>query len=715
MKKTRIALLLIIAMSFSAVPLGLFGLVSAEATVSYPDYQAVDWQSGLAGDINMPDITDESFKSSIAQPRSAAPYVGQVVYDWYLSAIQEDPYMTCRAIVGNVEVWVANNVSFPYKDPRNDDIFNLNITDAMCEYVAQQFNDIIYPADTTYFGMPVDRDGTGTIFESLGWPSWTYDWINAEDNPQRTIIKVLNIQDTGYTDPTYPYFVIGFFSRTYDGYYNRNMIHIDAWQWWRRVGELGHSWYPEYPDKVVEEGHAHDYESTIAHEYQHLIHADWNPSDDLFMNEGCSMYAEQLTYGIATDYFESYLATPDNSLTIWGDQGDINILADYGVAALWTVYLSDHYGGADIIRDFVQAGIPGIEGINAALYDRGYTWANFDTVYHDWRIANLIHSDYPGCGRYNYKSIDLGALETQARVHWADKKDNQGTDFGNTITILGYDTGISMLGTYGTDYIGFDYLKGLNFLTFSGDSESTLPHWEMVDGVWYSGEGDLMNTLIAADVFVDPSNPTLELYTYWDIEDYWDFGFVQVSTDGGLTWTSLANDYTTMDHDPSAHPDIVANLPGLTSWSGFITPDGWIDMTFDLSAYAGETGANVLIGFRYMTDWSFTYEGWFIAGATVSGNDIMGSLQLQDQLPEVNWMVTIVEQHNFVYKHKHKTFTYTTYSVHDMWVSDYYDKGIGLTWVDKNDNVFLVITPMMNLGLADYHFDTFRFKCGFGR
>ncbi len=36
----------------------------------------------------------------------------------------------------------------------------------------------------------------------------------------------------------------------------------------------------------------------------------------------------------------------------------------------------------------------------------------------------------------------------------------------------------------------------------------------------------------------------------WDAEEGWDFGFVQVSDDGGKTWTSLPTADTTTDHDP---------------------------------------------------------------------------------------------------------------------------------------------------------------------
>jgi bacillopeptidase F (M6 metalloprotease family) len=80
---------------------------------------------------------------------------------------------------------------------------------------------------------------------------------------------------------------------------------------------------------------------------------------------------------------------------------------------------------------------------------------------------------------------------------------------------------------------------------------------------------------------------------------------VQVSTDGGSTWTSLENAYTTYDADMDAHPTAIENLPGLTGMSPRFP--SWMSMTFNLSDYAGET---VMVSFRYFTDWYTSYEGW---------------------------------------------------------------------------------------------------------
>ena len=140
------------------------------------------------------------------------------------------PWMTLRGVGDFVEVWIQDDLSFPAGDPRNDDPTNTMITDEMVEYLMEEFDNTIYAIDTEYFGTPFDRDGTGTIFEAIGWPSFTWDWIETTDpyNPQRVILKILNYQDDNYFDPTYPSYVAGFFSSGYTDYYNRNMIHLDC-------------------------------------------------------------------------------------------------------------------------------------------------------------------------------------------------------------------------------------------------------------------------------------------------------------------------------------------------------------------------------------------------------------------------------------------------------------------------------------------------------
>jgi hypothetical protein len=194
---------------------------------------------------------------------------------------------------------------------------------------------------------------------------------------------------------------------------------------------------------------------------------------------------------------------------------------------------------------------------------------------------------------------------------------------------------------------------------------------------------------IAGDAYVNPADPYMTLVTAWGFEIYWDFGFVQVSTDSGATWTSLANAYTTSLHDPSARPTIVANLPGLTGFNpGF---PGLTTMTFDLSAYAGKT---VKIGFHYMTDDLYTEAGWLINSATVSGTAV--SLAPFVFFPAVRFQVSIVYAAVFSGK--------TIYAPLDMWLTKGTNKGMGIGFAKNPTYIVLVITPIMPQGLADYKF-----------
>jgi immune inhibitor A len=120
---------------------------------------------------------------------------------------------------------------------------------------------------------------------------------------------------------------------------------------------------------------------------------------------------------------------------------------------------------------------------------------------------------------------------------------------------------------------------------------------------WFGGQGNsLDNKLLRTVDLTGKTSAALSFSTWYDIEPYWDFVFVQVSTDGGVTWVSLPIDGTTSDHDPEAQEDIVANLPGFTGSSG-----GTLYKTVDLSAYAGQV---IQLRFRYMTD-AYTYMAGF--------------------------------------------------------------------------------------------------------
>ncbi len=188
----------------------------------------------------------------------------------------------------------------------------------------------------------------------------------------------------------------------------------------------------------------------------------------------------------------------------------------------------------------------------------------------------------------------------------------------------------------------------------------------------------------------------LNISTWWDIEDNWDFGFVQVSTDGGETWTSLndTGDVFTEEHDAGAMASIVANLPGLTG-----TNTSWNDLSFDLSAYDGQ---NVLVGFRYMTDCAGNEDGWFINGIAVDGVDV-DLTTLEPINPEVDFILTIYVPEN----------DWHGALIIDVPTLDADETAVKLlsTLLFYYEEMYIIISP--NEGPADYRVDIdYRYEMG---
>ena len=460
-----------------------------------------------------------------------------------------------RAIGDHIEVWVMTDLNFPDGDPRNPVV----VTQEQIDYLVEEFDNNIYPNTEGYFGAADFHDGSAAALP----------FDDYYDPEGRTIAMISNIGDESYHDPTYPNYIAGFYwGSVFELYLDRNVISIDAFDWANRVG----------PDAA----RPYLYEGVFAHEYQHLLHDDYDSDEVNFVNEGLSMFTEfYVGYAVGNnDAYSTFEALPENSLTAWGDQGGREIVADYGEAFLWYMYMWENYGDAFIQDHFLNLDND-ISGINSSLANIGSTDI-FDEIFHDFAIATVMDS-----GDYKFENHEVNLnLGTKGNPNPDAFASPGAPPWGSDYYVLG---GVDSL-------VGFEF-NGVRFN----------PDWTSDGDVLYSGDGDLLDSWA---IFEATGGGTLTFDTYWDIEDYWDFGLVQISIDGGATWMSLEGDYTTYVYDPAAHPDIIANLPGLTSWSCFITTDNgcWINLSYDLSAYSGD----ILLAFRYMTDWGTTYEGWFV-------------------------------------------------------------------------------------------------------
>ncbi len=105
---------------------------------------------------------------------------------------------------------------------------------------------------------------------------------------------------------------------------------------------------------------------------------------------------------------------------------------------------------------------------------------------------------------------------------------------------------------------------------------------------------------------------TLQFWNWQEMESYstgcWDGGVVEISTNGGGTWTHLPT--TVMLTDP--YDGQVSGLSGLDGWCG--DPQDWLRSVVDLSAYAGQTAQ---LRFRLGSDGSVDREGWYLDDVTV--------------------------------------------------------------------------------------------------
>jgi carboxypeptidase T len=171
------------------------------------------------------------------------------------------------------------------------------------------------------------------------------------------------------------------------------------------------------------------------------------------------------------------------------------------------------------------------------------------------------------------------------------------------------------------------------------DLENGTPNWDM-DGFtlsgtrshsgsysFYSGTGDLRTS--TATIVTDHKARMRDVLTFWtwyEIEDGWDYAYVEISTDGGLTFQSLPGDITTNDN-PNGNNE--GNGIGGSS-------NGWILAHFNLSRYLGD---HVNIRFRYTTDRD-TYESGFyvddVALVTTYGSITTLSSNILDTFYEVS-------------------------------------------------------------------------------
>ncbi len=465
------------------------------------------------------------------------------------------------------EVWVANNLNYPNGDPRNAAGLT-KVTDEQVNYLLNEFDTKMYEQEVAFFGAPAKRTGENSLVDPELY----------QDDEGRVVILVDNILDENYYDRNYPSYIAGYFSSTIGAFTDRNVMTIDSYDWLNRTG-------PNAARPYL-------YEGTFAHEFQHLLHNDSDGAEENFINEGLADFAQyHVGYGHSDSHVDFFMNNLKNSLTLWEDQGGLQVLGDYGTAYLFQLYLYEQFGQEFIQKEFKNQ-LQGINSINEVLKEMG-SKRDFNAVYSDFLTAVMLDGKYQGdSNTYTFKNIDL-TPNVDAAAKLATTTPAWGTDF----KVITPDKKIDNL-----------YFKGIDFL---GTNWKAVNDAEKGQVLWGNLGNQADNFLIKELDLTGTSNPVLSFDTKYDIEKDWDYGVVQVSTDNGETWTSLANEHTSTVVDPDGYPKIKANVPGFTGKT-----NGWTTESFDLSSYAGQ---KVLVAFRYMTDWASNGAGWYVANLKLNG------------------------------------------------------------------------------------------------
>ncbi|MFI5933092.1 peptidase M6 immune inhibitor A [Actinoplanes sp. NPDC051494] len=519
---------------------------------------------------------------------------------------------TLRGAGDKIEVWVANDLAFPAGDCRNAVPSSVQVTDAQVKSLITEFDTNIFPKETAAFSTPPDRDGTKAQING--------DFTGDGD---KTVTLVDNVHDANYyTFPASGTYIAGFVSVQFNNLLDRNVMTIDAFDWLHRTGAAPAD-EPTADPCTSRPARPRLYEGVFAHEWQHLLLSYVDPDEAGWLNEGLSDYAQTLvgyidgTRTVAQTGFDNHLACfqgfgsvptrynpnprdcggPENSLNLWGESTNPSaILADYGNAYQFMLYLKDRFGPGFLSRLHRDATLQGLDSIAALIKPRGEK--DLYTFLHDYQTMTLTDK-IAGDSR---RGVTIGIARNRATA--ASLRSTVNVANPNAFRTPG-------AAPNGADYVPLGPGAKLRTVKFRGDR--TLPpqplRWTVVTNdpnragnpVLFSGNGNSTDASAVTPVTVPAGSPALTFLAKYGAEEGYDYGYVVVSTDGGRTYTAIPGNKTvTGPRGPAINGATV----------------GFEPHRYDLSAYAGRS---ILLGFQYISDANTNNGGWLIDDIAVGG------------------------------------------------------------------------------------------------
>jgi immune inhibitor A len=356
-----------------------------------------------------------------------------------------------------------------------------------------------------------------------------------------------------------------------------------------------------------------DYNSTLAHEFQHMIHWYQHPVDLSWNNEGMSVLAQHLN-GYPTGGLEqSFLQTPDTQLNDWSDDMSLTP-AHYGAGYLFMDYFATHYGGYALLKELLQDPASPPDNFNHVLAKHGYQ-DTFNDVLHNWYIANYVQDTSVEQGAYGYPDLTLTALTPQHTFN--------GYPISQSDTVHQYAAEYYALPAPGRTRTLTISLKGSPFVRMINNDP-----FAGTANEWWGNRYDNMDSTLTRSfdlTHVRGRRATLQFAAWFDLERDYDYAFVEVSTGDG-NWTTLKGHYTT-----TSNPNGANWGNGYTGASGGGNHPVWVQEQVDLSSFVGK---KIQIRFEEITDASVNLQGFAIDAIRIP------ELHFQDTLASDNGWVS---------------------------------------------------------------------------
>jgi hypothetical protein len=340
------------------------------------------------------------------------------------------------------------------------------------------------------------------------------------------------------------------------------------------------------------------FDSVLAHEFQHMIHWRQDRNEDTWVNEGLSELASFINgYGMS-GFVGSFTYAPDTQLNSWASSPNA-ALANYGGSFLFMAYFLQRYG-EEITQHVVANPQSGIAGFNAVLAEHGYE-ERFEDIFADFLVANYVHDPELAAGLWGYSNLTVEPVSLTERFSiYPVEQQTTVYQFGGDYIELSGNGDITI------EFTGSTRVKVINNQAHSGDYQ------------WYSHRGDESNTRLTRTFDLSQvTKATLHYWTWYDIESDWDYGYVEISEDGGQSWTILQPPGSV-----TTNPSGNAFGPGYTGLSG--GEPVWIEEQVDISAYAGQ---EVMIRFEYVTDDAVNRPGWAIDDISIPEIDFFDNVE----------------------------------------------------------------------------------------